>query len=479
MSNWLTKIPQRYWAYLALMFWGVLCLMLLHKTPYGIDEGAARVLLLLWSLADEVVSPVVTLGFPDFRAVFLAPIGMLWTGNVLAAKIATMLVVAIAAWSFHAWRQRSGDDEGALLASGLLLISPLMLDQIDTISVGAYLLITYGLGAWTDRMYRESPLAFGGMYFAQLFLCLISVTLHPVGLAYPLALLWVWYKQPVDKKQQKYFLGGIVFVVLLAFALTMGWKHVDAFNNPLKALSALLSGAEDDGSAVTTWLTGIAILLVLAWVLWKQAAQLWSDMLGRTLLFALAIGIFIGDTTFAAIALVTILYWGMPLLLPKPENPDSGFWGQRGVALGVIFLVSTLSMIVDKSHYQLVQSDRLTPRDSLIKSLVEETANLANDATAAQNSAAKKTLRVASQWPGQTMLACRCDVLPLPPLAKDSDGLLAMLKGIDYLIFNPRDPVNSSLSGNLAMMGAGKVDTLALQPGGVIIAIKPAAIVAP
>ena len=27
------------------------------------------------------------LGLPDFRAVFLAPVGFLWTGNVLAAKI--------------------------------------------------------------------------------------------------------------------------------------------------------------------------------------------------------------------------------------------------------------------------------------------------------------------------------------------------------------------------------------------------------
>ena len=124
MNNWLLRIPQKYWAYLALSLWGALSFMLLHKTSYGIDEGAAQALLLAWSVADNVVSPIVTLGLPDFRAVFLAPVGFLWTGNVLAAKIATIFVMSGAAWAFHAWRQRSGDSEGALLALSLIHIFP-------------------------------------------------------------------------------------------------------------------------------------------------------------------------------------------------------------------------------------------------------------------------------------------------------------------------------------------------------------------
>jgi hypothetical protein len=74
------------------------------------------------------------------------------------------------------------------------------------------------------------------------------------------------------------------------------------------------------------------------------------------------------------------------------------------------------------------------------------------------------------------MLACRCDALPLPPPAKDSDALLVMLKGINLMIFDPHDPVNSSLSSNLATMGAEQVETVALQPGGVIVEIKGAAL---
>ena len=46
------------------------------------------------------------------------------------------------------------------------------------------------------------------------------------------------------------------------------------------------------------------------------------------------------------------------------------------------------------------------------------------------------------------------------------------MRGVKYLLFDPRDPANHSLSHNLAMMDAGKVETVALQRGGVIIEIK-------
>jgi hypothetical protein len=70
------------------------------------------------------------------------------------------------------------------------------------------------------------------------------------------------------------------------------------------------------------------------------------------------------------------------------------------------------------------------------------------------------------------MLACRCDALPLPPDAKDSEALFDMLHGIDYLIFDPRDIQNGSLAHNLANMEAGKTETIVLQQGGVIVQVK-------
>lgn len=472
MNNLLSRIPNKYWAYLALSLWGILSFMLLHKTSYGIDEGAAHALLLVWSVSDNVVSPIVTLGFPDFRTIFLAPVGILWTGNVLAAKIATMLVMATAAWAFHAWRLRNGDSESALLATGLLLISPLVSSQIDTISVAAYLLFTFALGAWSDQIYRESKQAFGGMYFAQILLCLVSITLHPVGLAYPLALLWTWYKNPLDQKHRNYFFGGIVFAILMALALTSGWSHVEWFANPIRSLSSLVLGsAEGDAFGIFHWICGILALCLLLWVIWKQASNLWADFIGRILLFALMIGMLIGDEIFGIVALVICLYWGFPLLLHKSANSHRSFWGQRGMVLLLSVVIATTFMVIDKANYQLLPLNYLSPRDTLIKTLAEDSGLFLSD-DSGQNASAKKSIRVASQWPGLTMLACRCDALPLPPNAQNSEALFAMLRGIDYLIFDPRNPKNSSLSLNLATMDAGKVETIALQRGGVIVQVK-------
>ncbi|MGA8864512.1 MAG: hypothetical protein WBM09_05775 [Gallionella sp.] len=473
MKNWISRIPQKYWAYLALLCWGVMCLLLLNKTPYGVDEGAAQALLLTWSVVDNVVSSVVTLGFPDFRAVILAPVGFLWTGNLLAAKIFTILVMAATAWSIHAWRRRSGDSEGALLATGLLLISPLVFSQIDTISIAPYLLFAFALGAWTDLKYRESPQAFGGMYFAQMLLCLVSITLHPAGLAYPLALLWRWYKDPLNKKQQSYFFGGIIITVLMAIVLTLGWSHVTWFTNPVRGLSAALFGPADSKVLeVGRWFSGLGVLVILIIVIWKQAGNLWTDFLGQIFLVALTIGILTGDETLGTLALTIGLYWGLPLLLQKQTDLHGGFWQQRGVALVLIVIISTTFMMTDKAHYINMMAGKLAPSDSLIKDFVENIASLPNDVEHKQNPPADKPVRVASQWPARTMLACRCDTLALPPGAKDEQTLYTMLQGLNYLIFDPRDPANSSLSHNLALMDAGKVETVALQQGGVIVEIK-------
>ncbi len=513
MNNLFSRIPKEYWAYLALAVWGALVFILLNKTIYGLDEGAAHALLLVWSVSDGVVSSIVTLGLPDFRTLFFIPPGVLFTGNVLAAKMATMLVMAITAWALHSWRQQKHDTESSLLATGLLLISPLLLSQIDTMSVAPFLLLTFVLGAWADQNYRAAKLAFGGMYFAQIFLCLIGISLHPAGFAYPLALLWTWYKNPLDKEHRKYMFIGTGAVIVIALALTSGWRHVELFLNPIRALSDMLFGPDGD-MGVSRWIAGIVMACLLLWVLAKQAVQLWGDMLGRILVLALAIGLLSGDQLFGVIALVICLYWGLPLLLSRPVNPESGFWGQRGAALVVVFLVSTVFMINDRGYYETRLIDQLSARDTLIKALAEdggyfmknepqpanEHGNVATpddetrharsltpvpplpqgeeygsslrESQGNQGKDVRKRLRVASQWPGLTMLACKCDALPLPPEAHDSDALLAMLKGVDYLLFDPRDPANRSLSHNLSTMDAGRVETVDLKPGGVIVLIK-------
>ncbi len=479
MNNWLSRIPKEYLAYLTLAVWGAAVFMLLNKTNYGLDEGGTHALLLVWSVADGVVSSIVTLGLPDFRTLFFIPAGALWTGNVLAAKMTTLLVMGIVAWALHSWRgQSKAQEESSLLATGLLLISPLVLHQIDAISVAPFLLFAFAMGAWTDKIYRESKQALGGMYFAQIFLCLVSVTLHPMGLAYPLALLWTWYKNPLDRERRNYLFAGVISALVIALVLTMGWRHVEWFANPVRATSSLLLGPSDGGDlGIDGWIFGVGMLCMLLWIVISQAARLWADPLGRILFGALVIGLFVGDEIFGVVALVIVLYWGLPMLLNIPVNAHGGFWGQRGIALILIFVVSTVFMLDDKASYQAMLLGELAPRDTLIHAFAENAGDYLKDETAhgqGESKDAQKVhqLRVASQWPGLTMLACRCDALPLPPQARDSAALYAMLKGVDYLIFDPHNPANSSLSHNLAMMQAGLVETVDLRKGGVIVQVK-------
>jgi hypothetical protein len=157
--------------------------------------------------------------------------------------------------------------------------------------------------------------------------------------------------------------------------------------------------------------------------------------------------------------------------LHKETEFQGGFWQQRGVVLVLFVVISTTYMMIDKSHYKAMLAGQLAPSDSLIKAYVDNVESLASDQQK-QNPPSGKPIRIASQWPARTMLACRCDTLPLPPAAKDEQSLFTMVQGVKYLLFDPRDPANHSLSHNLALMDAGKVETVALQRGGVIVEIK-------
>lgn len=140
-------------------------LFLLRPDSYGLDEGAAKALLLVWSMADQVATSAVTFNMPDLRALLFLPVAFLWTGNVFAAKVFTALTVALAIWLFYLWSRRTAGAESALVASGLLIISPLVLEQIDALSPGIYLLPAFALGAWLNTEYRTNPRPGGGWFF--------------------------------------------------------------------------------------------------------------------------------------------------------------------------------------------------------------------------------------------------------------------------------------------------------------------------
>jgi hypothetical protein len=434
----LSKIHPRYWALLALIAWGgsILYFGTTSFTPYGISEGAATALLMNWSVVGNVANPIVTFGMPDFRALLFIPLAIYWPGSILAAKVFTLLITFITAMFLHNWSKNRFDSEVALIATGLFLIAPITITQMNAIGTGPFLLLMFCLGMWADKKHRTAERSIGSWYFLQMLLVAIAVTLHPIGLAYPLTLTWQWHKTPVDKKRQQHIfigLGATVFVILVMQA---GWIGIDWFKNPLTSLNHVLF--------ITTPLTelepglfpGIVVFTLAVVVVAFAWRRMIGDMLGTTLLLAAAIGLLVAENAWAMIILTIILYEGTPLLIKLNKSiPAQNFIGQRGVVMISLLVTATIFM----------QTEKLTNT--------------------------KKDIHIASQWPARTMLAVKRPVWPLPPPAENGEELLKKIKGVNYLIFDHNDPNNSELARNIADVG-GKMETISLQSAGVIVKVR-------
>ncbi|CAH1207089.1 conserved membrane hypothetical protein [Candidatus Nitrotoga sp. BS] len=474
INTFFDRIPLRYWGYLSLSLWGAAILLLSRPDLYNLDEGSAKSLLLAWSIADQVAASVVTFGAPDLRALLFLPVAFLWTGKVFAAKVFTTLLFAFAIWMLYLWSRRNVNAESALVASGLLAVSPLILEQIDTLSSGIYLVIAFAFGAWLNTEYRANPRSGGGWYFSQLLVSAFSVSLHPIGLAYPLALLWSWYKEPLDMKQQKYFFIGVSFISIFTILMLNGWNYVEWFKNPIESLAISIFGSSLGGEmSIVRWTVGWVILAVLVIIVTKQFRNLWSDFTGRTLLIGLTLGVTTSDLAWGIIALSLILYFGTPLLLHSNHvRTDKGFVHHRGLMMLFIIILSTVFMQADRSHYEIRQSGFLPEEDQLIHFLVEKAENIRKANEEDESGKNHNLLRVASQWPSRTMIACKCDTLPLPPAAQDPQAQLDLLHSITHILFNPHQASNTALAKNLSLLGGEIVETIALQPSGVLLHIK-------
>jgi hypothetical protein len=199
---------------------------------------------------------------------------------------------------------------------------------------------------------------------------------------------------------------------------------------------------------------------------------------------------------------VLLLHWGFPLLLRVRVGRAAGLAGQRGVALALLLLLCTAFLVADRARYAALQhAPLLSEQDSLIQVLAadlqqaEQQAQQQAKATAPAASAtpttpqspgaglvtpelvtqeqkARSGPRIASQWPGRTMIACRCNTLPLPPASDDPVRFAANLRGIRYVLFDPRDRVNQPLAQNFAQLGGAAAETVALQAGGVLLRLR-------
>jgi len=455
----LEKITPRYQALLLLLFWGALLLTsgILRMDAYGIDEAAARALLLVWSIVDRVINPVIVLGLPDLRAILFAPIGIYWPGSIVAAKVFSALIAFSGILMCYNHYKRDGKEEAALIGSGLLLIAPLTLAQIDAIAAGPYLLLGFVLGQWLDKAYRRSQRPWGGWFFLHMLVIMIITSIHPLALAYPVALAIEWYRNPLDDRQQRHVFIGVACAVVITLLLRGGWDGIDWLVNPLPSLSGVIWGDADSQSISIS--SGL-VALTLAIVLLFKFRQLMRDFNGLTLLLAIIPGLFYADLNWAFLVLALLLYTGgIALLEINGKLGGNNFAGQRGLVMLLLFIIATLFLQGDRGRRQAIEANQLKPQDALIQDLALELEDTKVDAA-----------QIMSQWPGRTTLATRRKVFPLPPDYPDSETFLKNIKGTTHIIFDPRDPANRKLSDNLANLTAIS-ETLYMEPGGVIIGI--------
>ncbi len=485
------RIPAAFWAIVALVIWALAVTLLIDRSPYGLDEATARAVLFLWSISDAVASPIVTLGIPDFRAVYLIPAGVVFPGSLLAAKLCALLAMLAVALGLFRWRRAHGDAEAALIATGLLLISPLAVAAIDHIALGPFLVLSFLLGAWADRIYRANRIRFSGTYFAQLFAVVASVTLHPAGLALPLSLAIGWLRTPpqepaapalVPGSERAHVLLGIGLAALAGVLMAGGWPHQSWLGNPLVALPREIFAFHPESATGDTVaaILGAVLALALAGVLWGIRTSLRGDCLAACLAIGVLLSLANGDSTCAVLVLVLLLYWGFPLLLRLRLGTAAGFVGQRGAAFVLLVLLSTGFLSSDRSTYEHLRTGpELSAQDELLRAMSDAVlkAHPANPqpGLVTEDEKARSGPRVASQWPGRAMIACRCSALPLPPASEDEVLFLANLKGTEFVVFDPLDPANRALSRSFAVLGGARAETLALQAGGVLLRLHPEA----
>ncbi|MDR2877736.1 MAG: hypothetical protein LBV36_06850 [Chromatiales bacterium] len=460
-KDWLSQASARYWGVIALALWGaaVFAFGLLRLDTHGAEEAGARALLLVWSVGERIASTVVILGLPDLRALLQIPLGAYWPGSMVAAKVYALLITAIAAAMLYRWSRREHGPETALIATGLLLITPITIAQVDALGAGPYLLLVFAVGAWLDRTYRRVQRPLGGWFFLQLLWIMIAVSIHPAAIAYPLALLWQWKIDPIDGRHQRHQYIGITLALIFVLVLRKGWPALHWLGNPLTALSSAVLGQEFQGETLPL-LVGITVVAFLVYLLIAERKRLTTEPLTRMLLIGMLIGTLCADGPWAMLCLAVALYFGIARLIAFNQAFGStGLSGQRGIVLLAIFVASTLFMQAQKAHHQAIVQNLLPPVDQLILTFSVEIED--TDADAAH-------IVTMSQWPGKTMLATRRPALPLPPPFADSQTLLGKISGVSYLLFNPKQPANTALAAQLAEL-TGVTETLLLEEGGAVV----------
>ena len=444
-----------------LLAWGFMALF--RYDQYGIEESAALDLLLNWSIVQQIASPVAFFGVPDLRAILFIPLDMHWVGSLAAVKVYTMFFLFGTTLMLYRWGESRFGSEASMIATALLLISPVTLMQVDAIGSGIYLLWAFAVAAVLDELIHASERTAPSWLFLQILVCAFAVSLHPMGLALPLALIWRWLREQEMIQKRRRMMLTLLITTAVMLLLRWGWYGIDASAaNPLTVLADALIGSPL--LHAKSWGMGLIVadLGAAAVIATLLIRKLDLDVTSLMLILASLIGLLHADHAWTLIYWAMTLYLGVPLLIRLNERIGwRGLAGQRGGVLIVVMVVVVMATMVAKNSYATRQMEMKGPTDQVIAVAEREAAN-----------APVGEFVIASQWPARTLLATRRDVLPLPPYLSDIAEFEAKIKGVSHVVFDPQAKGQHKLAQNMAAL-SHKFETIALMPGGVVLKRKP------
>ncbi|MDQ6967920.1 MAG: hypothetical protein Q9M14_04480 [Mariprofundaceae bacterium] len=474
LSKIIHAIEPRHVGLFALCCLAFVYMALFRYDAFGIDEGAARALLINWSIIDHVANATPLFGFPDLRAIMFIFLDLHWAGSLPAAKVFTLFMLLATALMFYRWSEDYDSPETGTIATALLLISPIAIMQTDSISPGVFLLFCFATAYWMNYYLQRTIRTMSASLFMLILMSAFAVSLHPMGLALPLALCLQWLPKQNDHhafnhditaqisadKRRNLLIGLGISTALLLF-VRWGWPGLETSSSPLANLGAILTGSPILQATPPIGF-GVIMASLLGFVIITYIYQRNIELLSSILVIASLIGIFQPDHSWALIVLTCTLFLGLPMLIAVHRKTGiQSIIGQRGLVILLIIIFTSIFTSADK-HYRTISQLKLKAgSDNLLAVAARIASNHQVD------------FIMASQWPARTMLVTKRDVLPLPPqsLLQDEDTFIKKTASVTHFMFDPNAPENAALSKISARLSQ-RMQAVELLPSGVILEVN-------
>ncbi|RME83443.1 MAG: hypothetical protein D6771_05855, partial [Zetaproteobacteria bacterium] len=278
---------------------------------FGLEEAGAHALALNWTIAQKIITPAAAFGFPDLRAVVLAPLNLHWAGSLPAAKVYTMLVLFAGVLLWHALLVRLIGAEAAMIASTLLVLSPMALHAADSIGTGAFLLLAAAGLAHLRAKALASSRPVNAWVMLELLALTFAVSLHPAGLGIAAVHLWSFWPERKSARGRLLLAGGAI-AVAFPLLVRMGWPGHEPWGVLLAAGAALLGPYADPN---LRWGAGWPVLAAVMLLVLGQWRRLKTPSDFTALIAALVLGAFLPDAGFALLLWAALLALGFSALI--------------------------------------------------------------------------------------------------------------------------------------------------------------------